>query len=340
MPDDSMRMPFVFGRFTLRSDPLALERDGCRIPLADGPLRMLARLLQSPGTVVTYEELARTCGGGSSRTASAALRTSMRLLRQALRDPASYPLYIETIRGYGYRFIAPVTAAGAGPLASVMTAGPSPAANLVQWVTDDNAAVEFSVIWLVGSVAACFVLSEWILLPLIAAPAAIRLGMRAAAIKGLVREGIMPAELATALTWADQSERQAAPRHGWRGGLHILSSLALALAVAQVAALLMATWTRAWEAEPRTQQLWNLALSHMGMVFGTALVLLLADAVATPRPFLGTLVASARRTWRRAAAWFLRGHPAAHSGTHPFLADAERELDAFLSEGLRQHRAT
>ena len=43
----------------------------------------------------------------------AALAVCIRELRQALGDRAQTPQYVETVRGRGYRFVAPVTAVAA-----------------------------------------------------------------------------------------------------------------------------------------------------------------------------------------------------------------------------------
>src|SRR5207245_3128582 len=71
---------------------------------------VLRLFLARPGQVVTKDELLRTVWPGTA-VSDAALTSCIKELRQALRDDARKPRYLETVHRWGFRFIAPLTAA-------------------------------------------------------------------------------------------------------------------------------------------------------------------------------------------------------------------------------------
>ena len=86
-----------------------LRRLGTRIRLQDLPFRMLVVLLETPGEVVSREELRnRLWGDGTFVEFDNNLRVAAAKLREALRDSATQPQYLETVARRGYRFAAPV----------------------------------------------------------------------------------------------------------------------------------------------------------------------------------------------------------------------------------------
>ena len=106
----------AFGLFEADLSSGELYRSGRRVPLQEKPFRILARLLDQSGQVVTREEL-RTLlwQEGTFVDFEEGLDTAVKKLRYALGDSAQNPTFIETIRGHGYRFIAPVTNGTAAP---------------------------------------------------------------------------------------------------------------------------------------------------------------------------------------------------------------------------------
>jgi Tol biopolymer transport system component/DNA-binding winged helix-turn-helix (wHTH) protein len=80
------------------------------VRLQDQPFRVLMLLLESPGTVVSREELHRQVWGADPGVdLDHSLKTAINKIREALKDSADNPRFIETLPRRGYRFIAPVT---------------------------------------------------------------------------------------------------------------------------------------------------------------------------------------------------------------------------------------
>lgn len=96
-----------FAEFELDLDLFKLERSGQRIPLGPRALDLLAYLIEHRKRVVSTETLRAEVWSGIALSEST-IATCMSDLRRALRDDASAPRYIETVRGRGYRFIHPV----------------------------------------------------------------------------------------------------------------------------------------------------------------------------------------------------------------------------------------
>jgi DNA-binding winged helix-turn-helix (wHTH) protein len=95
-----------------------LRRSGLKVRLQDQPFSVLARLLSTPGELVTREELQAQLWGEHSRVdAELGLNTAIKKLRAAFRDSADNPRFIETLPKRGYRFIAPVIEIEQTPMA-------------------------------------------------------------------------------------------------------------------------------------------------------------------------------------------------------------------------------
>jgi len=82
-----------------------LWRDNQLVPLASKPFAVLAYLVAHAGQVVTKEALLEAVWPDTV-VSEGVLKTSMGKLRQALGETARTPLYIDTVHGRGYRFIA------------------------------------------------------------------------------------------------------------------------------------------------------------------------------------------------------------------------------------------
>jgi DNA-binding winged helix-turn-helix (wHTH) protein/Tol biopolymer transport system component len=96
-----------------------LWRSGYRVKLQSQPFKVLTILLERPGDIVTREELQRRLWGGDTIVDfDHSLATAINKIREALRDSAENPRFVETLARRGYRFIAPVTRAGADEAAS------------------------------------------------------------------------------------------------------------------------------------------------------------------------------------------------------------------------------
>lgn len=86
-----------------------LRKHGVRIKLQDQPFRILSRLLENHGDIVTREELRQELWRDHTFVDfDRSLNKAMAKLRSALGDSAETPRYIETIPRHGYRLLVPV----------------------------------------------------------------------------------------------------------------------------------------------------------------------------------------------------------------------------------------
>lgn len=86
-----------------------LRKHGVRIKLQDQPFRILSRLLEHPGDIVTREELRQELWHDHTFVDfDRGLNKAIAKLRSALGDSAETPRYIETIPRHGYRLLVPV----------------------------------------------------------------------------------------------------------------------------------------------------------------------------------------------------------------------------------------
>jgi len=94
--------------FDLR--PRRLRRRGHVLKLERIPLEILLLLLEHPGQLVTRDAIvARIWGKDAFLDTDNSIRSAIRKIRQVLRDDPEQPMFIQTVTGQGYRFIAPIT---------------------------------------------------------------------------------------------------------------------------------------------------------------------------------------------------------------------------------------
>jgi TolB-like protein/DNA-binding winged helix-turn-helix (wHTH) protein/Tfp pilus assembly protein PilF len=93
-----------------------VRRAGLPVPLQEQPLRILLRLLETPGHLVTREELRQQLWATDTFVDfEHGLNAAIRRLRGALGDSADTPRFIETVPRRGYRFIANIDHEQADP---------------------------------------------------------------------------------------------------------------------------------------------------------------------------------------------------------------------------------
>ncbi len=98
-----------FGTFELNLQSGELRNRGQKVRLQEQPLRVLARLLERPGEIVTREELRSELWPADTFVDfDHGLNAAIKRLRDALGESADAPVFIETLARRGYRFIAPV----------------------------------------------------------------------------------------------------------------------------------------------------------------------------------------------------------------------------------------
>ncbi len=103
-----------FGPFELDVRAGELRKREARIRLPDQPFQVLLMLLERPGEVVLREEIRGKLWPGSTIVEfDHSINAAVRRLRDALRESADKPRYVETLPRRGYRFIGEVKAAPA-----------------------------------------------------------------------------------------------------------------------------------------------------------------------------------------------------------------------------------
>ena len=95
-----------FGGVEVNLDTGEVARAGRHLFLADQPQRILVRLIDSPGTVISRDDLRRELWANDTFVDfEHGLNSAIKRLRDALGDSADTPRFIETIPRRGYRFV-------------------------------------------------------------------------------------------------------------------------------------------------------------------------------------------------------------------------------------------
>jgi serine/threonine-protein kinase len=98
-----------FGPFELDFRRGELRKEGRRIRLQEQPFQILRILLESPGEVVSREEIRKRLWPDETVAEfDHRINAALRRLRDALRDSVDNPRYIKTVARQGYRFIGDV----------------------------------------------------------------------------------------------------------------------------------------------------------------------------------------------------------------------------------------
>src|ERR1700733_7785952 len=114
LPGDMAKSSQIYRFADFEADVRArqLRKHGSKIKLQGQPFEMLLMLLESPGEVITREQMQQKLWPVDTFVDfEHSLNPSIKKLRHALNDSAAEPRYIETLPRVGYRFIAPVTVA-------------------------------------------------------------------------------------------------------------------------------------------------------------------------------------------------------------------------------------
>ncbi|HET8965285.1 MAG TPA: winged helix-turn-helix domain-containing protein, partial [Candidatus Acidoferrum sp.] len=137
VPNGNLTEVVRFGVYEV--DPRAgeLRRNGVKVKIQEQPYQVLALLLERPGEVVTREELKRRLWPADTFVDfDHSLNAAIKRLRDALRDSADNPRFVETLARRGYRFLAPV--AGSLPTNGSLAPPASPTTtrnrNRARWI--------------------------------------------------------------------------------------------------------------------------------------------------------------------------------------------------------------
>ena len=92
------------GKLVIDRAALVISKDGVPISLTPTELRLLLELSGTPGRVLSRQQLLEAVWEhdylGDSRLVDACVQR----LRSKIEDNAADPLYVQTVRGFGYRF--------------------------------------------------------------------------------------------------------------------------------------------------------------------------------------------------------------------------------------------
>jgi TolB-like protein/DNA-binding winged helix-turn-helix (wHTH) protein/Flp pilus assembly protein TadD len=113
-PAAEARPVYVFGPFRLDAAERRLTRDGAEIALTRKTFDLLLTLVEGAGRLQTREALIQALWPDTI-VEEHSLTWHLSTLRRALGDTGASPSYVETVRGHGYRFVAPVENFGAVP---------------------------------------------------------------------------------------------------------------------------------------------------------------------------------------------------------------------------------
>jgi len=104
---------YRFGVFEFDPATSELRKAGRLVRLRPQGLKLLTLLVTRPREVIPRDEIARSLwDGGVYVDFEQGLNHIVQQVRAALGDDADSPIYVETLRGRGYRFIAPVEVVG------------------------------------------------------------------------------------------------------------------------------------------------------------------------------------------------------------------------------------
>ncbi len=153
-----------------------MRTDGSRVKLQGQPISVLEILLETPGELVTREQIReRLWSSDTFVDFDQNLNSAIRKLRHALGDEAETPRYIETIPRYGYRFIGQVEKDAAPEAAEEKLSG---ADTIPSGQTADGSSVSRLrrvLPWVLSGVAVLFAgIEGWLLLKPAPHPGAIR----------------------------------------------------------------------------------------------------------------------------------------------------------------------
>lgn len=98
---------FTAGDLTVNWDTREACLSGQKIMLTPIEFRLVYRLFQGNGKVITHEQLLTSVWGPEYVTKTGSLRMQIQRLRQKLGDSGSSPRLIRTEPGVGYRFVMP-----------------------------------------------------------------------------------------------------------------------------------------------------------------------------------------------------------------------------------------
>src|SRR3954463_13099352 len=128
MQTPNTRDTFRFRDFELDVAAYELRRHGRPVKLGRQPMDLLILLVESRGQLVARSDIVeRLWGKDVFVDVETGVNTAISKVRQALRDSPDAPVFLETVPGKGYRFIATVEPIHKSEPPSARAPEPSPA---------------------------------------------------------------------------------------------------------------------------------------------------------------------------------------------------------------------
>ncbi|MBF6330785.1 response regulator transcription factor [Nocardia transvalensis] len=93
-----------FGTLEIDRAAMTVHKDGAPIALTPTELRLLLELSGSPGQVFSRQQLLENVWEHSYLGDSRLVDNGIQRLRAKVEDDPSAPVYVQTVRGFGYRF--------------------------------------------------------------------------------------------------------------------------------------------------------------------------------------------------------------------------------------------
>ncbi|MET9958724.1 response regulator transcription factor [Streptomyces sp. NPDC006326] len=92
------------GELAIDRAGLTVAKNGERVPLAPSEIKLLLHLSASPEQVFSRQQLLECVWDHSYHADARLVDACVRRLRTKVEDPVGAPRYIQTVRGFGYRF--------------------------------------------------------------------------------------------------------------------------------------------------------------------------------------------------------------------------------------------
>lgn len=97
----------TYGELAIDRAEHSVTWQGAPVPLAPSELRLLLTLSAAPGQVFSRQQLLEAVWEHSYHGDGRLVDACVRRLRAKMGEPSREPRYIQTVRGFGYRFVSP-----------------------------------------------------------------------------------------------------------------------------------------------------------------------------------------------------------------------------------------
>lgn len=213
-----------------------------------------------------------------------------------------------------------------------LTSGALPTARLMQWIGDDEAAVDFSVLW-ASVVVPIASLVDWRMTAIVLIPIVIRLAQRRFALRRLMQNGISSRSIQQALRWVDDHQERVPGYTGWKRLLRRTRSAALLATAGALLTNFALIAFKPWEWSSAGQTAFDWFLTAFMWLVSATVALVVTDAVITPRPIFAAFRAKAHGWWR---SWIGKHYvePFVEADSYQLLA--EREVESIVASGRRR----